>query len=272
MPPPMHIEIPQDLVRSIRDPSLRHKLLRELARGESGITLVGTASSAATAAGGGGGGGGGGTTGSGPDAATRLAIALGDLDTYEDGEVITADSYNAIVEVLRALVGFAAGGAVTGALETAGVETFAPTLLTLGEVRVHGAAGDPWQLAPDFAEVNDDGFGWMPVTLPDGVLIDELSVVNARAEGATIEATLRRLSLVDPEDGGVELCRIREAKGGGITDVQTDSAPVRVRGISTGPALDELRRVDHAEFRYVIEARAVSSQVKIYALQVSWER
>jgi hypothetical protein len=232
--------------------------------------MMGSSSGAGstTGAGGSGSGSSGGSTFVTPSA---LASLLGDIPIADDGDVITADYHNSLRDALLALAAFLGQGAVA---ETQMV-TVPPALIPYDVERGHNTGS--WLLQPTGAIAHAGLLaGWLAVDLPDGVQLQQFSVVNSRRGDLNLDATLSSVPLATPTSAPTVLAEV--AVHGGNGTVRTDSAPIRPAGSTDPTLIASLGRIDNSTYRYFIEAKTKAEDPKgagnvlatIYAFQINY--
>jgi hypothetical protein len=179
-----------------------------------------------------------------------------------DGGIISSDYHNTIKAALLAIA-----SQLAGAGGTSGTLTLQPNFISLStppwNVNI-GVASDPGPPGAD---------GFLPVSLPDGAVIQSMTATGTRTGNNRGSVTL----LVIPISGG----------SGGTTLIQIDLSvagnPFTLTGLPnptqsklTAAALQQMLLIQNSQFKYVIEATAEvlpdnpAGTLQINAVQIAY--
>ena len=203
---------------------------------------------------GGGGGASGGTPtpppsgggGAGSSVNSDLQLLLAGLNRVQDGDIITADHYNVLLDALAmmaAQLGYSPGG-------TDFSLSYAPLF---NRVTAGGVTANEWNLGIGVAyrptAPKNSANGWLPLDLPDGALIKSLQVTGRKSGDPPLECTvnLLRKSLADASTVPVITTSLKDVSGNPfkkVGEVAGQTAAIR----------QDLQTIDNTKFKYVLQA------------------
>ncbi|HTS67239.1 MAG TPA: hypothetical protein VMS37_22655 [Verrucomicrobiae bacterium] len=186
-----------------------------------------------------------------------IPTLLNAIHPVDDGQVITADSYNSIKTCLQAIAG-ALGGSTGGQTRT--------ITLPANFLPVTGATA--WNVRVGFAEDSGSSSdGWIPLSLPEGAVLKSLTAIGLKKNAAPAGAV--NLFAIPINAGDQHLLASVNLNSVALNNVFTINVPVNVASSLTG-----LLTVQNSQFKYVIEANAnfstAAASITIYATQVTY--
>jgi len=200
---------------------------------------------------------------------TSAESTIAAIPVAEDGLVIHADFHNSLRDALASLLAEVAVG-------RGPVAPLSPAFLPVeGE--------DHWSVFPGFALVQvaaggaKGATGWLPVELPHGGEIQNLTVTGRRTGAIqTIELMLIRQELTGDQSPKTETIAdvVAPSVDGPFTQVGQAGAPSI--NVPTPAQVAEHRTIDNTKFKYFVTAEvlnaAANSRVQINAIQVVVQR
>jgi len=159
-----------------------------------------------------------------------------------DGGIISSDYHNTIKAALLAIANQLAGaGGASGTL------TLQPNFISV--------SAKPWSIsigvAADPGPPGADGF--IPVMLPDGVIIQSMTVTGSRTSNDRGNVTLLAIPIAGGA-GGTTLIQIDLSTGGNPFTLTGFPNPT-ISALSAA-ALQQMLLIQNSQFKYVVEATA----------------
>lgn len=194
-----------------------------------------------------------------------IQTLVNNIPDAQDGNVITSDYHNSIKAALQAIAAQIGGGG------GAATVTIQPAFLSISPNPLWnvslGQAIDPGPPGAD---------GFIPLNLPDGAVIQQLTVIGGKTNSAP-KAFANLLILPIGASGGNSSTLIQidfTGAGNPFTESGTPSTS-NIPGISAS-GLQQMQTVQNSQFKYAIEAKLITpagtpaATVTINAFQVTY--
>jgi hypothetical protein len=198
-----------------------------------------------------------------------LQALLSAIPIAADGHVITSEYHNTLRSALLAL----AQAVGAGLASTATATTIAPVfVLPKNDPHVAWDVSATGAKQPVANPNNSPIFGWMPIQLPHGEVLQGMTVYGTKKSAVTdLTITLSRYSLTDTDQTATPLIKVSAKDGSGaITASNVVTLPLVT---SAASLLDDLKLIDNTKYKYLITANLVpggdSPVVELTAIQIT---
>jgi hypothetical protein len=172
-----------------------------------------------------------------------------------DGNIISSDYHNTIKAALLAIA-----GQLGGSVSETGSITVQPAFLTVG-------GGTAWSVSLGLATSAAGSNGFVPVSLPDGAILQQMTVMGAQTSPAS-KGFASLLALPIAGTTSTTLIQVDLTPGGNPFTLTGTPSPT-ISGLSAS-ALQSMLTVQNSQFKYAIQAEVLGASVIINALQVTY--
>jgi hypothetical protein len=184
----------------------------------------------------------------------------------QDGDIITAACFNTIKAALIAIANEL--GTTTPATQT-GVRTLQPNFLTI-------AGGTAWVVTLGAATSAAGSNGFVSVDLPDGAVIQQMTVMGVQTSPAAkgfaallvLPVTGTATSTTNTVPNITTLIQIDLSTGGNPFTLSSGPTP-SVSGLSAS-ALTAMLTVQNQQFKYAVQCEVAGASVQINTVQITY--
>lgn len=199
-----------------------------------------------------------------------IQTLVNNIPLAQDGNLITSNYHNTIRAALEAIAGQVGGAAAPAAVTLTLHAAFSPV-----------ATFPQFNLSMGVATLTGTGnaAGYIPLNLPDGAVIQQLTISGANVNSLTSSkvSAFANLQILAVSGGGspTTLIQVNLVPGGNPFSLSGTPNAANVPGI-TATAITGLQTVQNSQFMYAIEVivrgdGATQASLEIYAFQLVYQ-